>query len=132
MGLSSLVLRALTVWLLLLLLAVLNGALREEALVPWFGPKAAHLISTLLLSGLILGATALTIGWIAPGSSAGALGVGALWLLLTLAFEFLAGHFVFHKPWPELLADYDLTRGRIWILVLLVTFLAPWLYRSHP
>ena len=29
-------------------------------------------------------------------------------------------------PWPELLADYDLSRGRIWIAVLVVTLLAPW------
>jgi len=125
-------LRALSVWLLLLLLAVLNGALREEVLVPWLGARLAHLVSTLLLSGLILGATALTIGWIAPAGVAQALGVGALWLSLTLGFEFLAGHFLFHKAWHELLADYGLRHGRIWILVLVVTFLAPWLYRSRP
>lgn len=125
-------LRALSVWLLLLLLAVLNGALREEVLVPWLGARIAHVVSTLLLSGLILEATALTIGWIGPADAAAALAVGALWLGLTLAFEFLAGHFLFHKAWSELRADYDLRRGRIWILVLLVTFLAPWLYRPRP
>ena len=129
MGLSSLVLRALAAWLLLLLLAVLNGAFREAVLVPWLGVKAAHVVSTLLLAGFILGATALTIGWIAPASTSGALEVGALWLLLTVAFEFLAGHFLFRKPWSVLLADYDLGQGRLWVLVLVVTALAPWI--SH-
>lgn len=126
------VLRALAVWGLLLLLAVLNGGLREGWLVPTLGPLRAHQVSTLLLSTFILAATRATIGWIAPGSTREALAVGALWLGLTLAFEFLAGHFLFHKPWPVLLTDYDLARGRIWSLVLVVTFLAPALCRRAP
>jgi hypothetical protein len=48
-----------------------------------------------------------------------------IWLLLTLAFEFLAGHSLFGKPWDMLLADYDVVRGRIWVLVLMSTLLAP-------
>jgi hypothetical protein len=56
---------------------------------------------------------------------AGALRIGVLWLALTLGFEFLVGHFVFRRPWATLLADYDLRRGRIWLVVLVVTFVAP-------
>jgi hypothetical protein len=37
----------------------------------------------------------------------------------------LVGHCVLHKPWPTLLADYDITRGRICIAVLITTLLAP-------
>jgi hypothetical protein len=44
---------------------------------------------------------------------------------LTLGFEFLIGHYVMHKPWAELLADYDVSSGRIWIAVLVTTLLAP-------
>jgi len=29
--------------------------------------------------------------------------------------------------WATLFADYNLLRGRIWILVLVATFIAPWL-----
>lgn len=126
------VLRALAVWTLLLVLAVLNGGLRESWLVPTLGPLRAHQVSTLLLSAFILAAARATSGWLAVDSARAAIGVGALWLGLTLAFEFLAGHFVFHRPWPVLLADYDLSRGRIWILVLVVTFLAPALCRRAP
>ena len=50
-----------------------------------------------------------------------------MWVALTLAFEFLAGHYLFHRPWSVLLEDYDLTRGRVWIVIPLVTLLAPWL-----
>lgn len=125
-------LRALVVWGLLLLLAVLNGGLRERWLVRALGPLHAHQVSTLLLSALIWGATRGTIGWLRPGSTRDALTIGALWLGLTLAFEFLAGHLLFHRPWPALLADYDLSQGRIWILVPVVTFLAPSLCRRAP
>ena len=124
--------RALAVWTLLLCLAVLNGGLRESWLVPALGPLRGHQVSTFLLSAFILGATRAMIGWLAIGSVREALMVGGLWLGLTLAFEFLAGHFLFHKSWPVLLADYDLSQGRIWILVLVVTFLAPTLCRRAP
>lgn len=118
-------LRALAVWCLLLLLAVLNGGVRDIWLSVRLGDPIARAISTLLLCGLILLATWLTIGWIRPTSSGAALGVGALWVVLTLAFEFGVGHYGFGKPWLELLADYDLSRGHIWIAVLVVTLLAP-------
>jgi hypothetical protein len=118
--------RAFAVWLLLLILAVLNGGVRDTWLSPRFGDTLGRAFSSLLLSGLILLATWGTIGWIRPSTSAQALRVGAFWLLLTLAFEFLAGHYGFGKPWAALLADYDVRRGRIWIIVLIVTLLAPW------
>ena len=118
-------LRALAVWCLLLLLAVLNGGVRDTWLSLRLGDPIARAISTLLLCGLIFLATWLTIGWIRPMSSGAALGVGALWVVLTLAFEFGVGHYGFGKPWLELLADYDLSRGRIWIAVLVVILLAP-------
>ena len=119
------ILRALVVWFALLILAVLNGAVRDTWLSPWLGDTVGRALSTLLLSGLILGATWMAIGWIRPGTVSAALGVGALWLALTLAFEFLVGHYGFRKPWEALLADYDLRRGRIWVVVLVVTFVAP-------
>lgn len=117
--------RALVVWCLLLLLAVFNGGVRDTWLSPALGDTAGRAISTVLLSLLILVATWLTVRWIGPSSAGRAMAVGALWVILTLAFEFGVGHYGFGKSWAELLADYDVLRGRIWILVLLVTFLAP-------
>jgi hypothetical protein len=95
------------------------------------GDTVGRALSTLVLSGLILLATWVTIGWIRPASPAAALRVGAFWLLLTLAFEFGVGHYGFRKPWTELLADYDVRRGRIWVVVLVATLLAPWWTARH-
>jgi hypothetical protein len=51
--------------------------------------------------------------------------VGALWVGLTVAFEFGFGHYVMGAPWEVLLADYDILRGRLWPLVLAANLVAP-------
>jgi hypothetical protein len=116
--------RALLVWLGLLLLAIANGTFRVAFLTPRLGEAAGHVASTLLLSALILGAVWLSIPWIRPETPRAAWAVGSGWLALTVAFEFGAGHYLFGKPWGVLLNDYDLARGRIWLLVLVVTLVS--------
>lgn len=117
--------RAVAIWAGLLVIAVANGALRDVLIVPRLGPQAGHVISTLVLSAVIVVVAFVSIRWIAPPDRAGALRVGGLWVVLTLAFELLAGHWLFGKSWSDLFADYDLAAGRVWILVLVATLLAP-------
>ena len=117
--------RALIVWLGILGLAFVNGALREVALVPRVGDTAARAISSVTLAVAIVTATWFTIGWIRPRSTADAWAIGVVWLCLTLGFEFLAGHYIFGAPWSELRAEYNVLRGRLWTLVPLATVLAP-------
>jgi hypothetical protein len=118
-------LRAVIVWCALLAVAIINGAARETWMTPAWGARAGHALSTLTLCAAILLVSWLTIAWIHPANRTAAFRIGLLWLALTLAFEFLAGHYLFDKPWSELLADYDVLRGRIWILALVTTALAP-------
>jgi hypothetical protein len=117
--------RAVAVWGALLILAVLNGGVRDTRLSPSLGDTIGRAFSTVLLCGLIFLVTWWTIRWIRPATTREALYVGALWLALTLTFEFVVGHYGFGKAWSELLADYDLRHGRIWLAVLVVTLLAP-------
>jgi hypothetical protein len=117
--------RAIVVWFAMLAAASVNGGIREAVLIPRWGDLAGRAASTISLSGLVLLLTCVTIAWIRPRSSGEAWTVGALWVGLTLAFEFLAGHYLFDEPWPRLLEDYDLSRGRIWVLVLVTTAVAP-------
>ena len=117
--------RALMTWFGILILANINGAVREVWLIPALGPTPRQGVehNHPFCAGV-------------PGELADchldrsahtrdALLVGVLWLVLTLAFEFLVGHYVFHKPWAELTEDYHVLRGRIWPLVLLVVLFAP-------
>ena len=118
-------LRGGAVWVGILLAANANGALREFVLRPSLGPRVAPVVSTLLLCGLILLLARLSVGWIAPAGPPAAWRVGILWLVLTLAFEFLAGRYLFGDTWERLLSDYDVTAGRLWILVPITTLIAP-------
>jgi hypothetical protein len=120
-------LRAIAVWCAIVPIAIANGAAREILIVPAAGPAAGHVISTMMLCGAILLAAWLTISWMRPASLRDAARIGASWLALTLAFEFLAGHYVFGTTWDRLLADYNLADGRVWILVPVTIVLAPWL-----
>ena len=117
--------RALLVWAGLLAVAFANGAVRELVFVPLLGDGLAHAISVGILSLSILVVAWSTIAWIHPRSLAETWRIGLLWLALTLAFELLAGHYVLAAPWSRLLADYNVLRGRIWILVLVTTVTAP-------
>ena len=122
---SGVVRRSLVIWLLMLVVASINGVVREALLIPRMGDGAGRAISTLLLSSLVLVLTFGTVRWIRPRSALDAWMVGGLWFALTLGFEFLAGHFLFGNPWSQLLDDYNVFRGRIWILVLITIVLAP-------
>jgi hypothetical protein len=119
--------RAFAVWLLIVLVAVINGGIREALISPRTGDTAGHAISTVMLCAAILLLGWVTIGWMRPATRREVWRIGALWVMLTLAFEFLAGHYVFGTPWRQLLADYNVFRGRIWVLVLVTSAIAPWL-----
>ena len=118
-------LRTIAIWFVLLIIAVLNGAVREALIIPRLGRGAGHVISTVTLSTAIMFVAWTAISWIGARGTADAFLVGSTWLGLTVAFEFVAGHYLFRKPWEELFADYNIVQGRIWIVVLLATLLAP-------
>jgi hypothetical protein len=120
-------LRAFAIWLILVVLAILNGTIRNYLILPLAGEKAAHIISSVTLSILIIAVAWFSIGWIHPNTVGEAIGLGCFWLVLTVLFEFGAGHYLFKNSWEKLLADYNIFKGRIWVLVLLATLFAPYL-----
>jgi hypothetical protein len=54
-----------------------------------------------------------------------ALLIGFNWLVLTIIFEFLFGHYIMGHTWELLLHDYNILEGRFWSFVLLWTFIGP-------
>lgn len=118
--------RALLAWLVLLAAAIANGTARQAWLVSRLGDTVGRAVSSLLLALLIVAIAIGLVRWIAPSSPGQAWAIGAAWLALTLAFEFGFGR-ARGIDWAALLADYDLRRGRIWLVVLVATLVAPWL-----
>ena len=117
--------RAGSIWLAIMVAAILNGAVRDFLLVPRLGDPLARAVSCVTLACAIFAITWASISWITPASPTDAWRIGLMWLAMTLVFEFGAGHYLFRTPWQALFADYNLFAGRLWILVLAATLTAP-------
>lgn len=117
-------LRALLSWLILLVIAFLNGAVRQFAYPQALGDFAARQVST-VVGAVALGACIwfLLRRWpLARARHAWA--TGALWAALTVVFEAAmtrgGGH-----PWSAVLDQYAIWRGSLWPLLVLWILVAP-------
>jgi len=115
-------------WMPMVLIAILNGVLRQSWYGKYLSELLAHQISTLtgiLLFGIYI--RALTRIWKLE-SSGQAFIIGFIWLGLTVAFEFIFGHYLAGHSWSKLLGDYNLFAGRLWVLILIWITLAPYIF----
>ncbi len=118
--------KALVVWFAILVLAVLNGLLREKVLVPNFGAIPSMVLSGVLLSIIILVLAYLLVSWVGGQGSRQFLLIGVGWLVLTLIFEF---SFSLSRgaELSKLVEAYTFKGGNLWPVVLVVTAVSPWL-----
>jgi len=113
-------------WFLFMILAIINAGIRNGVYKPIVGDLTAHQISTLIFAIVIFVVTYLILRFSDLNlSDSQALFMGITWVILTIGFEFIAGHYAFGNSWEKLLADYNILNGRIWSLVLLIEFIAP-------
>ncbi len=112
----------------MLVIAVANGALRQLTFAKVMSEPRAHQLSS-LIGAMFMGLFIWFIVHIWPPSSGHkALLVGVIWLVLTVAFEFFMGLVLEHRPLAQVLDQYNLFAGRVWILFLSWITLAPWLF----
>jgi hypothetical protein len=117
---------ALLTWAMVALCAVANGTFRAFVLQPVFGETIARMISCFMLITILLLVSHHSLNRTKlKFNDEELLVIGATWLALTLLFEFGWGHFIMGRSWDELLVDYDLLKGRLWVLVLMFTLIAP-------
>jgi len=118
-------LRIILFWFGLLILAIINGTIRDYTYLKSLGEYRAHQLSTITLL-ILMSIYCLIIfsNWRLTSSNE-AITVGIIWLLLTLAFEFLFGHFVGGHSWEKLIAQYNIFSGNLWVLIVIWTALLP-------
>ena len=119
-------------WFGLMVIAVLNGALRTLVYGKRMPELRAHQISC--FTGIFLiGIAVYFLNKIWPlETGIQSLIIGLLWLVMTVLFEFGFGHFIMKHPWEKLFHDYRMDKGRLWILVLLWTAIVPYvIYSLH-
>ena len=128
---TKIFLYALGIWFILVVAAILNGAFRESFITSKVGEQVGHVISTVIFICVILVVTYLFLSNLKINyTKTDLLLIGALWLILTILFEFVFGHYVMGHSWNRLFADYNILKGRVWSFVLLTTFIAPLLIDS--
>jgi hypothetical protein len=108
-------------------IAITNGVLRQYVYGRWMKELSAHQVSSLTAVILFYLYTWILVKKWPLESSRQAVAVGIIWLCMTVAFEFLFGHYVANHPLSRLIQDYDLLSGRLWTLVLLAVAAAPYL-----
>jgi hypothetical protein len=122
----KMVLKYTVAWIPMVFIAIANGVLRQYVYGRRMKELSAHQVSSLTAAVLFYFYTSI-LGKMWPlESSHQALAVGIIWLCLTVAFEFLFGHYVANHPWSRLIQDYNLLSGRLWALVLLAVAAAPY------
>ena len=108
-------------------IAMVNGAVRQLGYGKLLNELPAHQLSCLTGIALFFIYTwCLSLYWPLE-SSRQALTIGLIWLILTIAFEFLFMHYGAKVPWAKLLQDYNILKGRVWVLVLFAVLMAPYL-----
>jgi len=113
-------------WIGMALLGVINGILREKTYGKRLSELRAPQLST-LIAIVLFGFYIWTLTCIRPlQSGSQALTVGIMWFGMTVLFEFVFGHYVAGHSWGRLLRDYNLSKGRLWSLVLIFVTLSPY------
>ena len=122
-------LHSLWFWFILLTLAIINGITRDLTYKPLLEPYIgiwAHQISC--LTGIILFFTAIYIflKYIKANYTRYDLfGIGTMWMIMTIIFEFTFGYFYRQSSWEEMFAQYHFWKGDLWIFVLLSVIIIP-------
>jgi hypothetical protein len=118
-------LKAFGIWFILAVSAIIVAIFRNEVLLPPLGEQTAHQIGTILFLIVQFLIIYLFINRIKLREIKTAVLIGIFWLILTVCFEFLFGHYVIGHSWEKLFADYNIFKGRLWLLVLLNNLIAP-------
>ena len=108
-------------------IAIVNGLFRTSLYMQFLTELHAHQLSAvsfIVLFGIYVW---FVLKWLKLSSAQEAFRLGLTWLVLTVSFEFLFGHIVVGNPWREILQVFNVRKGDLFVVALLVTLIAPWL-----
>ena len=112
---AFMILRYFLAWFGMMILAIVNGGLRDFAYKSRAGDLAAHQISTVVLIILLAGYLWILSRIWPIKSAAQAWIIGGMWFLMTEAFEFGMG-VIAGDSWTRLLQAYNVPAGQVWIV----------------
>ncbi|MGB5706007.1 MAG: hypothetical protein WBM41_04195 [Arenicellales bacterium] len=121
----SLFFKSLSMWVIIALCAIANGVFRENILAPVLGKTLALPMSGLSLSIAIFIVTNLSFSLINGNDKLTYILIGLQWVLLTLFFEFVFGHYVVGKSWTSIFEVFNIVKGDLFLVVLVIILVSP-------
>ncbi len=122
-------------WVLFLPFPIINGIVREKVYRQFVGELLANRISTVILIVLFLLYIYIVLGSkLSTLSSKELWIIGFEWVIFTVIFEFLFGHYGDHVSWQKLLENFNVFKGNWWDFFLLFQLFSPFIVkfiRSH-
>ena len=116
--------RAVGIWLTLVAVESLHGALRRIVIQPHLGDLPGRQLGVLTGALLIIIVFWFTLKWLGPQPGRRWWALGLLWLMLTLAFEIALGRSA-GMSWDRIASDFDPRRGGFLGLGMTVILVAP-------
>ena len=121
----NLFLKTSMIWMIIALLAILNGIFRESILVTNLGQNTALSMSGIMLCMIVFIVTYISFPLFGKHHALTYFFIGLQWVIMTLLFEFLFGHYVMGKPWSSIFQVFNIMRGNLFIIVLIVSLFSP-------
>lgn len=122
-------LKIILMWFLFIPVPILNGILRESWYKAKIGELGANIVGVFVLSSIWILYTFLFFkNQIFEFSNSKLIMTGVLWLFMTLIFEFGMG-FAAHRSWDYMLADYNILKGRLWPVFLIIVVFSPYIIK---
>lgn len=119
------VVKSLVVWVVIVVAEVIHGFTRAVWLAPLVGDFRARQIAVFTGSALVFAIALAAVRWIGADRPYQLIGVGVLWVVLMLGFEIGFGRAIMGYSWERVGSDYDLLRGGLLPIGLLVLAAAP-------
>ena len=117
-------LRAFAVWIVIIVVESVHGTFRQLVVAPVIGDFTARRLAFFTGIALIFAIAVLFIRWIGTNEPKMLVLIGVVWAFLTILFEFVLGMFVLGYAWERMLEDYDLSRGGLMgIGIILLVFI---------
>ena len=120
--------KLLKAWLIILPCMIANGVLRELVLKQLVPAQVAEAISVAIGIAIVLVLTRWLLHPLAGKAPSELVRASVTLVLLTVAFEFLFGHYVDRKSWSDLVANYEIWNGKLWPIALATIAFTPFLW----
>jgi len=124
-NMNALFAKSIAIWLLIAAGEILNGNFRVRFLHRRYGINRAKKISFFTGITIIYTICWYTLSWVNPSNLQDCFQVGLIWMLLMLCVDIYFGRYVFRFKWIKILEDFDLRKGNLLGIGMVLLFFCP-------